>query len=709
MSGSGVGLNSKYHIDDAELERLREFSRSKMAFRTGSASSQRLRSRPSLTTPTSGFFVTQKDMGIDAVSGMVISGHQINSTAPSEAGKTVPTRSSSAVTDRTHGIGGQTGMNGDSGNETSGKDSGDVQSTHVNGNSQEVTETNGTVSPSTKPHQGAINNQTEGTDSDSKTDANQNLSNGDHSSDLSENKPSHNEQTGDVSNHGDTNGGNVSCHGDSSNHGGASNHGEDGTGDASDKVDGLMHAGKNGDGIGGNKDGHIRGGGGDGDGCHGDGGSGSGGDGDGDRDGDQNGQGNIEGEADDKTSEEVLHISLTEGITLISKSSGIIRNKDEIYMTNFDKPNIDRLRSEMEDIQRNNNLSSDDEDDDDEDATGDGCDGTDDAKRYHLNTRDSEISRMEEKLQKVKLLEADISSVGHLTESKEDLMELQKEEETAEKIAENVASGDYDTGIFAQAKNDEEMKEAEERRKEAEERRKEKQRLRSPYRPTVNGGNNETKKETKKPYRFQLSDIYKFINSRQRAIFEEKFEELDKDNNGKVTLKEIKQKMKSSNAPKEQIKKFMQVFDLNKDKTIDKREFVTVAALNDKLTGHETQSTAEPLRLDLDALSFNIQAYKEMFHVTDKNRDSRLNLEEIMLIVALSVGVDIGSDPEVVKHIHKTIDADDDGSIDFIEFLSYIPFFLKLHHQILGRPATIQEIEEARLAVRKAVLKVGVR
>ena len=58
------------------------------------------------------------------------------------------------------------------------------------------------------------------------------------------------------------------------------------------------------------------------------------------------------------------------------------------------------------------------------------------------------------------------------------------------------------------------------------------------------------------------------------------------------------------------ISNFAQVFDLNKDKTIDKREFVMVAALNDKLTGHMTQSEKEPLQLDLDALAFHITAYK---------------------------------------------------------------------------------------------------
>ena len=58
---------------------------------------------------------------------------------------------------------------------------------------------------------------------------------------------------------------------------------------------------------------------------------------------------------------------------------------------------------------------------------------------------------------------------------------------------------------------------------------------------------------------FQLSDMYKFITPRQKAIFEEKFEELDTNSNGKVTLKELTTQMKKVNAPKPEIKKFMQV------------------------------------------------------------------------------------------------------------------------------------------------------
>ena len=52
------------------------------------------------------------------------------------------------------------------------------------------------------------------------------------------------------------------------------------------------------------------------------------------------------------------------------------------------------------------------------------------------------------------------------------------------------------------------------------------------------------------------------------------------------------------------------MFDLNKDKTIDEREFVTVAALNDKLAGTEVTSESAPLELNLDKLSLHITAYK---------------------------------------------------------------------------------------------------
>ena len=93
--------------------------------------------------------------------------------------------------------------------------------------------------------------------------------------------------------------------------------------------------------------------------------------------------------------------------------------------------------------------------------------------------------------------------------------------------------------------------------------------------------------------------------------------------------------------------------------------------------------------------------------MTDQDADGRLTLEDIMLSIALSGNIESGTDPEVVKHVHNTIDADDSGTVDFMEFLTYIPFFLKLHKRMVqSRHITIAEVETARKAVKKAVLKI---
>ena len=92
-----------------------------------------------------------------------------------------------------------------------------------------------------------------------------------------------------------------------------------------------------------------------------------------------------------------------------------------------------------------------------------------------------------------------------------------------------------------------------------------------------------------------------------------------------------------------------------------------------------------------------------MFDVVDQNGDGRLSMDEIMFIITVSTGIDIGIDKEAVRSIHNTIDKDGNGSIDFVEFLTFIPFFQKIHQQIIGRPVTFEEMDEARIAVKKAM------
>ncbi|XP_072169443.1 uncharacterized protein [Diadema setosum] len=319
-----------------------------------------------------------------------------------------------------------------------------------------------------------------------------------------------------------------------------------------------------------------------------------------------------------------------------------------------------------------------------------------DLHHHASGSHDDEIASMEQNLQRVDALTQNVDDVGHLSESSYDPSDFDPEEDP------NGRS--FDAGVFAKVKSEEERRRAEQLKRErreaksaakaaAQEEMEERKKAESAW----------AKKRTPR-VKFKIAEIYNFISSRQREIFTHKFQELDSNKDGKITVKELTRKMHKG-ASKEDAQQLIKVFDLNKDKTIDQREFVTVAALNDKLNGTEIESENDPLELNLQKLSLHITAYKEMFETVDQNQNGRLSMEEIMLIVSLSVGTEVGTDTDVVQYIHNTIDKDDDGTIDFVEFLSYIPFFLKIHKDIVGKPVTVKEIEEARLAVREAMLR----
>ncbi|XP_035678480.1 uncharacterized protein LOC118417165 isoform X1 [Branchiostoma floridae] len=229
-------------------------------------------------------------------------------------------------------------------------------------------------------------------------------------------------------------------------------------------------------------------------------------------------------------------------------------------------------------------------------------------------------------------------------------------------------------------------------------------------------GSNED--DATRKYPFLKKFMYTFMSSRQQQIFERKFDEIDLEGQGVITMETLKSRM-FGNLKERDLDLLMKVFDLNSDKTIDKREFVTVAALNDKLRGitgemnlldvfadredTSTLSPNDPLELNLDKLAFHIQAYKEMFQVVDTDGDGRLTMEEIMLLLSAGVGTQVGTDKDLVRAIIKVLDKDGNGSIDFVEYLSFIPFFLHIHQHIVKRPISITDVENARQAVQKAL------
>lgn len=192
---------------------------------------------------------------------------------------------------------------------------------------------------------------------------------------------------------------------------------------------------------------------------------------------------------------------------------------------------------------------------------------------------------------------------------------------------------------------------------------------------------------------------YGIINDKQRHVFGFLFDEVDKDKNGSVTLEELKLRMQPS-VSRNDIKHFVQVFDLNKDKTVDKREFTAICALNDRIAGTKTESEDASLALDLEYLAQHIVIFKEMFKTVDEDDDNRLDAGELLVMVSAAMETEIGADLQTAKEVLEGA-RDEFGFIDFIGFMSYIPFFAKLLRTVLEHPLTIPELERARERVRQ--------
>lgn len=195
--------------------------------------------------------------------------------------------------------------------------------------------------------------------------------------------------------------------------------------------------------------------------------------------------------------------------------------------------------------------------------------------------------------------------------------------------------------------------------------------------------------------------VYSFINEKQRNAFTSIFNDIDKSKDGKVDMDELKQQLFPL-VSKKNLKYLLQVFDLDKDNTVDLREFVTICALNDKLCGIRTESETASLALDLGRLAEHITIYKELFNVVDEDGDGRLQADEVLLMVTTATeGETDEIDVDESKRVLDNIEKDENGFIDFVSFLSYIPFFAKLLKVIMDSPLSIASLERVREKVTR--------
>ncbi|KAK3747036.1 hypothetical protein QZH41_017812, partial [Actinostola sp. cb2023] len=192
------------------------------------------------------------------------------------------------------------------------------------------------------------------------------------------------------------------------------------------------------------------------------------------------------------------------------------------------------------------------------------------------------------------------------------------------------------------------------------------------------------------------------IGDKQKDAFNTMFDEIDKDKNGSVTLEELKLKMMPA-VSRHDIKHFVQVFDLNKDQTVDGREFIAICCLNDRLAGTRTETADGSIALELEKLAQHIVIFKEMYKTMDEDDNNRLDVNEVLVMVSAAMGTEMGANLTDARRVLSAA-RDEFGYIDFVGFMSYIPFFAKLLRAIMQKPLSINDIEAARERVKQKEL-----
>lgn len=190
--------------------------------------------------------------------------------------------------------------------------------------------------------------------------------------------------------------------------------------------------------------------------------------------------------------------------------------------------------------------------------------------------------------------------------------------------------------------------------------------------------------------------VLSILSEKQKGAFEDIFNDIDFDADGKVTFDELVFRL-FSNVSKKDAKLLMKIFDVDRNKLIDRREFVTMCALNDRICGFRTESKYDCLRLDLENLSKYLSMYRAHFDLLDQDDDGKIHIDEVMLILSTAMGKEVGMNEDVAQTVIDSIDRDKNGFIDFLGFVMYVPFFLRLHNAMMNlKPVNLREIQKTK-------------
>ncbi|XP_054794663.1 calmodulin-like protein 7 [Prosopis cineraria] len=156
--------------------------------------------------------------------------------------------------------------------------------------------------------------------------------------------------------------------------------------------------------------------------------------------------------------------------------------------------------------------------------------------------------------------------------------------------------------------------------------------------------------------------------SKKKEELRRVFATFDKNGDGFITRQELKESLRNIRIvmSDKEINEIVVKFDSNGDGLIDFDEF---CLLTDECMGREYQRGSEE---DEDEDEGELREeeeenLKEAFGVFDKDKDGRISVEELALVLT-SLGLREGKKMEDCKEMIRKVDMDGDGMVDFHEF-----------------------------------------
>ncbi|EGF77325.1 hypothetical protein BATDEDRAFT_91827 [Batrachochytrium dendrobatidis JAM81] len=150
-----------------------------------------------------------------------------------------------------------------------------------------------------------------------------------------------------------------------------------------------------------------------------------------------------------------------------------------------------------------------------------------------------------------------------------------------------------------------------------------------------------------------------------------------------TALKDINSSRKLSDQEIEYIKNASLVFELVNDDTVDQQEFIVIASLAERMTLMDQKVRLGFYDTDFKKLGSNIKQYKKLFTVYTEE-DGQMTYEDLKIMLLSS-----GSSEQQVGNIAALLNFKDkslSSMVGFLDFLSYVPFFTKIHEDIINNP-----------------------